>query len=107
MNLIGLMKYLREEGFAFHFVETRYPEVDYYNAEVYLKGSLSIESEVKIFDGEKIEGMIEMEVEGAKYINLFTLDLLVETYQDYANGSDSILDIDVAEKIINYRVNDA
>lgn len=82
-----------------------YPDIDYYDAEVYLKDSLNIESELLIFDAEKIEGMIEMEVNNEKYYNLFSLDLLTEVYDDYSKPSGT--DREIAERIINYRINDA
>ncbi len=75
MNLIEFIKYIKDEEGAIQYMNEHYPDVDYYEAEVYLKGSLSVESELVIFDGEKIEGMIEMEVDNEKYYNLFTLDL--------------------------------
>ena len=105
MNLIEFIKYLKDEEVAIQYMNEHYPNVDYYDAEVYLKGSLSVESELTIFDGEKIEGMIEMEVENEKYYNLFTLDLLVEVYGDYSKPSGT--DREIAERIINYRIKDA
>ncbi|HFA49007.1 MAG TPA: hypothetical protein ENJ95_08320, partial [Bacteroidetes bacterium] len=87
MNLIEFIKYLKDEKEAIQYMNEHYPDVDYYDAEVYLKGSLSVESELAIFDGEKIEGMIEMEVDNEKYYNLFTLDLLVEVHEDYSKPS--------------------
>jgi hypothetical protein len=82
-----------------------YPDIDYYDAEVYLKDSINEESELVIFDSEKIEGMIEMEINNEKYYNLFTLDHFVEVFEDYSEPSGK--DIEIAERIINYRINDA
>ncbi len=105
MNLIEFIKYLKDEEEAVQYMNEHYPDVDYYDAEVYLKDSLSVESDLAIFDGEKIEGMIEMEVDNEKYYNLFTLDLLVEVHGDYSKPSGT--DREIAERIINYRIKDA
>ena len=105
MNLVDFIEYLKDDKKAAQYVEKHYPGVDYYDAEVYLKGALSIESELAIFDGEKIEGMIEMEVNKEKYYNLFSLDLLVEVYEDYSKFSGS--EREIAQRIIDYRINDA
>ncbi|MCF8381676.1 MAG: hypothetical protein K9H49_19030 [Bacteroidales bacterium] len=104
MNLIEFIKHLKNKTTE-QFMNQHYSDIDYYDAEVYLKGSLCLDSELVIFDGEKIEGLIEMEVNNEKYYNLFTLDLLVEVFADYSNPSSS--DSEIAEKIINYRINDA
>ena len=105
MNLIDFIKYLKNKKKLAQYMSKHYPDIDYYDAEVYLKGSLSIESELMIFDGEKIAGMIEMEVNGQKYYNLFSLDFLLEVFNDYSKTSGT--DIEIARRIINYRINDA
>ena len=105
MNLIEFTKYLKDEEEAIQYMNEHYPDVDYYDAEVYLKGSLSIESEMVIFDGEVIEGMIEMEVDNEKYYNLFTLEHLLEVYGDYSKPLGT--DREIAERIINYRIKHA
>jgi len=104
MKFIEFIKYLKNNETE-QFMNQHYSDIDYYDAEVYLKDSLNKESELAIFDGEKIEGLIEMEVNNEKYYNLFTLDLLVEVFEDYSNLSSS--DTEIADKIINYRINDA
>ncbi len=104
MKFIEFIKYLKNNETE-QFMNQHYSDIDYYDAEVYLKDSLNKESELAIFDGEKIEGLIEMEVNNEKYYNLFTLDLLVEVFEDYSNLSNS--DTEIADKIINYRINDA
>ena len=105
MNLIKFIKYLKSNEEMTHYMSQHYPDIDYYDAEVYLKGSLSIESELVFFDSEKIEGMIEMKVNDEVYYNLFSLDLLVETCEDYLNSSED--DSQIAKNIIDYRINDA
>ena len=105
MNLIDFVKYLGSSEKITQYMSEYYADIDYYDAEVYLKNSLSVESELAIFDGDKIEGMIEMHVNNEQYYNLFSLDLLVEVYEDYSSPTET--DYEIAERIINYRINDA
>ncbi len=105
MNLIEFTQYLKSEDRAMEFIKHHYPTIDYYDAEVYLKGSISADSEVILFDGQKINGLIEMEFEGELYYNLFTLDLLVEVYGDFSNPPG--IDDEIAARIIKYRIKNA
>ena len=105
MNLIEFINYLKDEEEVSRYMSEHYPNIEYYDAEVYLKGALNSESELVIFDGEKIEGMIEMDFNNEKYYNLFTLDLLVEVYGDYSKTPGT--NREIAERIINYRIYDA
>ncbi len=104
MKLIDFIKYLKNNETE-KYLEKHFPGIDYYNAEVYLKDSINKDSEIMIFDDEKIDGLIEMEYENEKYYNLFALDYLVEIFDDYAKPSAD--DKEIAERIINYRINDA
>lgn len=105
MNLIEFIAYLKDSEKVIHYLNEHYPDIDYYDSEIYLKNSLSIESELVIFDCEKIEGTIVMEINNEKYYNLFSLDHLVEVFEDYSKFSENYDTI--AMKIINYRINDA
>ena len=105
MNLVEFIKHLKSDKKITYYMNENYPNIDYYDAEVYLKGSLSIYADLVIFDGEKIEGMIKMKVDNEIYYNLFSLDLLVETYNDFLNPNKN--DFEIAESIIDYRINDA
>ena len=107
MNLIEFIAYLRNNEKVVQYLNQTYPDIEYYNAEVYLRNSVNIESELVIFDDEKIEGLIEMHVNNEKYYNLFSLDLLIEVFEDCSALSPSGKDYEIAERIMNYRINDA
>lgn len=105
MKFIGFIPYLKDKKKLESYLNDNYPEIDYYNAEVYLKSTLDLESELFIFDDEKIEGLIEMFIKNRRYINLFTLDYLFEIVSE---NSKSIYQMEeIAEKVINFRINDA
>ena len=105
MNLLRFIEYLKDEDKALQFMKETYPEIDYYDAEIYLKDSLSADSDLVIFDSEKIEGLIEMRKDNNTYYYLFSLDLLAEVYADYSRITET--DHEIVEKIINYRISDA
>jgi len=66
---------------------------------------LSVDSELKFFDAEKIDGRIEMTVNNQKFINLFTLDYLLEVVKDYSDVKSNVQQI--AEKVVSFRINKA
>lgn len=105
MNLIQFISYLKNDDGARKYLSLNHPEIDYYNAEVYLMGSISVESELDFFDDEKIDGKIEMIVNNQKYINLFSLDYLIEVINDYSDVNSS--DYQIANKVVSFRINDA
>ncbi|PWJ32904.1 hypothetical protein [Sediminitomix flava] len=105
MNLFQFIDYLQDQEKLASFLEVNYPNLDYYDIEIYLKNSLTINSELKFFDDNEIDGRIIMELDGVNYHNLFSLDYLVEVCNDYSKITDNKTDL--AESILNYRINDA
>ena len=105
MNLIQFISYLKKDNRAQNYLSVNYPEIDFYNVEVYLENSLSVDSELKFFDAEKIDGRIEMTVNNQKFINLFTLDYLLEVVKDYSDVKSNVQQI--AEKVVSFRINKA
>lgn len=105
MNLIQFISYLKKDNRAQNYLNVNYPEIDFYNVEVYLENSLSVDSELKFFDAEKIDGRIKMTVNNQKFINLFTLDYLLEVVKDYSDVKSNVQQI--AEKVVSFRINKA
>jgi hypothetical protein len=105
MNLIQFISYLKKDEKAHNYLTVNYPDIDYFNAEIYLKDLICVESELFFFDDTKIEGTIEMIVNKQKFLNLFSLDHLVELIEDYSDSITS--DQLTAERIIDFRLNDA
>ena len=105
MNLIQFISYLKKDNRAQNYLNVNYPEIDFYNVEVYLENSLPVDSELKFFDDEKIDGRIEMIVNNQKFINLFTLDYLLEVVKDYSDAKSNVQQI--AEKVVSFRINNA
>lgn len=105
MNVIGFIPYLRDSEKIKQFLNQYYPEIDYYDAEVYLKDTIDKKSDFEIFDCEKIEGLLEMQYNNTKYYSLFSLDHLLDVFKSYSKTSGN--DSTVAQRIIDYRINDA
>lgn len=76
--------------------------------DVYLKDNPEIDSEIVFFDVDKIPGMLEITVDGIRYVNLFPLEMLQEMVQDYSKlSSGKLSDSEIAKKILDYRMRDA
>jgi hypothetical protein len=73
---------------------------------IYMKGSLDLESQLVIFELEKIEGDLIFEKDGVRYIHFFSIDDAVEFIEsDVQNKNNS--DFTKAKRLIEYRINDA
>jgi len=105
MKFINFVDLLKDNRKLIEFLKKEYPDIDYYDAEVYLENEINPYAKVKIFDYNKIDGKIKMKVNNKTYINLFTLDLLVELFNDFKKMYNN--DNDIAKRIIEYRINDA
>ena len=105
MNVVEFIPYLRDSEKIKQFLNQYYPEIDYYDAEVYLKATIDKESNIEIFDCEKIEGLIEMQHNDNKYYSFYSLDHLLDVFKSYSKTSDN--DSTIAQRIIDYRINDA
>lgn len=74
---------------------------------VCLKDSLDLNSEVAIFGIEETEGDLIFEKNGNKYVELFPLDSVQEMVEEYNNTHKGISTTEIAERLLDYRVNDA
>jgi len=105
MNLLEFITHLRNPSTIEDIVlkENRDIDIDY--ADIYLEESLSAYSNIYFFDAEQLDGKIEMELNGIKYVNLFPLDYLQDLFEEYSAPGDS--DLDTTNKILSFRMNDA
>lgn len=74
---------------------------------VCLKDSLDMNSEIAIFGIEETEGDLIFEKGGNKYIELFPLDSVQEMVAEYVNTHKGISNTEIAERLLDYRLNDA
>ncbi len=105
MNLLEFIPYLNDLSRMESVILEEKPDLDIELADIYLEEELSVYSKMQFFNAEEIEGKLEMEYEGKKYINLFPLHLLLEIFEDLSNPERT--DSKIAEEIMNYRIKDA
>ncbi len=74
---------------------------------VCLKDSLDINSEVAIFGIEETDGDLIFEKDGNKYVELFPLEMTQEMIGEYVNTYKGISNTEIAERLLDYRINDA
>lgn len=72
-----------------------------------LKDSLDVNSEVSIFGIEETDGKLMFEKDGAKFIELFPLEMVEEMATDYVNTYKNMSHSEIAQRLIDYRINDA
>lgn len=72
-----------------------------------LKNSLDVNSEVSIFGIEETDGKLMFEKNSIKFIELFPLEMLQEMTIEYVNTYKDMSHREIAEKLLNYRINDA
>lgn len=87
-------------------IQVELPNVETDLIEIYMINSLNIDSELKFFNSEVIPDDITINIAGIKYISLFPLHLAIEIIEEYRTIN-KYSSLDIAEKMIEYRINDA
>jgi hypothetical protein len=108
MNLIELVDHLRNSTTANKLLENEAPEIEEGLVDIYLLNEF-LTSEIIFFDMDKVpeKGLI-FEVDGSIYINLFPFSMTQEMVEEYATNYETELsDIEIAELLLDYRINDA
>lgn len=107
MTLIELIEQLKTLPKAEALAKQQIPGVEYDLVELYMKDSLSFESEIAFFDVDTIPGHLIIEIDGIKYENLFSLNLIQEMVEEYVEEYPNWSNLDIAKRIMEYRHNDA
>ncbi len=75
---------------------------------IYMKDNLSLESEVFIFEIEETEDELYFEKDGVKYFQLLPVDFAIELIELDLNLKDKgCSDVEIAKRLLAYRLNDA
>ncbi|AYZ36528.1 hypothetical protein EGY07_13610 [Chryseobacterium indologenes] len=101
IDLIGQINNLHDLYFEFK------ADVESEALIVCLKDSLDINSEVIIFGIEETNGDLIFEKDGNKYVELFPLEMTQEMVEEYINTYNGISSTEIAERLLDYRLNDA
>jgi hypothetical protein len=108
MKLYELVMHLKSVDDAKDYAKKNLGEVEYTSIEIYMVSPMSIDSEVQLFDATDLPPYNEVNIEGIDYINLLTINYLQEIVGDYVNDMGNKFDEKkVAERILNYVINDA
>jgi len=105
MNLLEFIFYLKNPSKIEEVILQENKELDIDYADIYLEKELCIYSKMFFLDAEQIDGKIEIELNGKKYINLFPLDYLQDIFAEFNEQGNT--DLEIANKILSFRINDA
>jgi hypothetical protein len=76
--------------------------------QIYMKNELSLNSEIFIFEIEETKGELIFERDGVKYFELFPVDHAVNLIEfDLQLKEKGYSDLQIAERLLEYRLNDA
>ena len=107
MTLWQLIDHLKTLDRAEALVSRTIPEVIIDQVDIYLDGGLTVNYEVNLLDAERIDNRLEIEIDGKKLVNLFPLHMAQEMVEEYVNSGEALSDVDIAQKLIDYRIKDA
>lgn len=74
---------------------------------IYMEDELSFESDIHIFEIEETDDDLIYENNGLKFIQLFPLEMTQEMVEEYVNTYKGISYYEIAQRLIDYRINDA
>ena len=104
INLIAQLKTIRE---AENLISSEIPDVEFGLIDVYVRGVLAADSEIKLFDAETIPNQLVIEVDGVGYVNLFPLPMLQEMVEEYSKSEINLTNDEILKRILDYRNKDA
>ena len=75
---------------------------------IYLRETLSLESEISIFEIEETEDDIFFDKDGVQYVQLFAVNHAKDLIEFDLNLKDKgYSDVQIAQRLLDYRINDA
>jgi hypothetical protein len=108
MKLADLVAYFRTGSTISDLIQRESLDAHSDQIVVYLKDSLDINSELVFIEIEKTNDDIELVYNEKRYVGLFSLGQTHDIILDYLHSTkNSYSNIEIAENILNYRINDA
>ncbi|GGZ35271.1 hypothetical protein GCM10007049_30870 [Echinicola pacifica] len=108
MNIIELIPYLKNLHKAESVSQVFLPDIEFDLVELYVKDKLALDSEVVFLDADSIPNELKIELDGVLHENLFPLYLAQEMVEEYVKTyNDELSDIEIAKRLLEYRINDA
>ncbi|WP_192350830.1 hypothetical protein [Algoriphagus sp. Y33] len=108
MNIIELIPYLKSLHKAESVSQVFLPDIEFDLVELYVKDKLALDSEVVFLNADSIPNELKIELDGVLYENLFPLYMAQEMVEEYVKTyNDELSDMEIAKRLLEYRVNDA
>ena len=108
MNLVEIIKYLTDPEKLKELYKEQGLNTESEALLIYMQETLNLDSEISFFELEETEDNLFFEKDGKQYIQLFSLDYAVELIELDLNLKDNgYSDMKIAERLLDYRKNDA
>ena len=107
MKLNDVIRYLREPEKLNKFLESEKISGDTEELIIYMKNSLSIDSEIKFFGMEETGDLLNFGKDGIDYVQLFPISLATDALEFLNLTEEKYDDLAAAKRLLDYRINDA
>lgn len=108
MNIIELIPHLKSLSKAEALLSSILPDIEFDLVELYMKDSLTLDSDVMFFNAESIPNELVIEIDGNKYENLLPLYMAQEMVEEYVNVyGNKVSDLEIAKRLLDYSEKDA
>lgn len=107
MNLIQLIPHLKTIEKTQALTKKVAPGIDFDSIDLYLKDKLALDSEIIFPDSEATPNTIVITIDDTKYENLFPLYMAQEMVEGYVTGYPNLSDMEIAQHLLDYAINDA
>jgi len=107
MKLVDLIDEIKESSDAAASIQKELGTDIFESIELCMKDSMSLESEVKLFDSDSISDRINFQLDGVNYVNLCPFDMFLEFVEESKELPQFPTSLSIAERFIDYIENDA
>lgn len=108
MKLLEFVPYLTHPHRLSELYRERGLDEETDSLSIYMQDVISVDSDIRLFTDEEVDGEAQVRVEGIFYTELLPVNLAVELLQtDTGLQHPGVTDVDRAERIVAYAIYDA
>ncbi|GAB3939863.1 hypothetical protein GCM10028805_00770 [Spirosoma harenae] len=107
MKLINLVDEIKESNDAAALIQRELGTDIFESIDLCMKDSMSLDSEVKLFDSDLISDRINFQLDGVNYVNLCPFDMFLELVEEAKKLPQFPTTLSIAERFMDYIENDA
>lgn len=108
MKLLELVSYFKDGGSFKEFCEKLSLNLESEVVEIFMTKPFHLENDLSFFEIEKTEGRVEFNQDGIMYHNLFDFYYFLGVIEESNLEADkSISNIEIAERLLSFAINDA